>query len=230
MEQVFGHCDKDTLKMAMLKHEETFRQQVHDLHRLYRIQKLLMRDLKREIKSQQSSLSASPNGSGGAECNYGHIASALDVCSYEQQWHGGAAAIRRGSHAAAPPRAALGLDVAQGALEYAAQLSPEATDDEAAELELTLAVGNGAKKRYSNGNCSPGESFSSSTTESDTLIGSREWQQAHEHQQLVCTGAGSPYHKRRPAGFDVVQVEDGGVQQQQQPSPLLFHWLSLRMA
>jgi hypothetical protein len=28
MEQAFRHCDKDTLKMAMLKHEETFRQQV----------------------------------------------------------------------------------------------------------------------------------------------------------------------------------------------------------
>lgn len=28
MEQAFMHCDKDTLKMAMLKHEETFRQQV----------------------------------------------------------------------------------------------------------------------------------------------------------------------------------------------------------
>jgi hypothetical protein len=28
MEQAFRHCDRDTLKMAMLKHEETFRQQV----------------------------------------------------------------------------------------------------------------------------------------------------------------------------------------------------------
>jgi hypothetical protein len=28
MDQAFRHCDKDTLKMAMLKHEETFRQQV----------------------------------------------------------------------------------------------------------------------------------------------------------------------------------------------------------
>uniref|UniRef100_A0ACD5X8Y0 Uncharacterized protein n=1 Tax=Avena sativa TaxID=4498 RepID=A0ACD5X8Y0_AVESA len=223
MEQVLGHCDKDTLKMAMLKHEETFRQQVHDLHRLYRIQKLLMRDLKREIRSQQRSLSTSPNGSGGgAEYNYGHRASALDVCSYEQQWHG-PAATRRGSHA---PRAAHAQQAAL--LECAAaQLSPEATDDEAAELELTLAVGNGAKKRYSNGGYSPGESFSSSSTESDTLIGSREWQQAHEHQQLVCAGAGSPYHKWRPAGVDLVQAEDGAVQQ---PSPLLFHWLSLRMA
>jgi hypothetical protein len=191
-----------------------------------------MRDLKKEIKSQQRSLSTSPNGSGGAECNYSHRASALDVCSYEHQWHGGGSATRRGSHAAATPRATQGLGVAQRALEYAAaaQLSPEATDDEEAELELTLAVGNGAKKRYSNGHCSPGQSYSSSSTESDTLIGSREWQQAHAHahqQMLVCTGAGSPYHKRRPAGFDVVQAEDGGVQQ---PSPLLFHWLSLRMA
>ncbi|KAI4985032.1 hypothetical protein ZWY2020_017662 [Hordeum vulgare] len=216
MEQAFMHCDKDALKMAMLKHEETFRQQVHDLHRLYRIQKLLMRDLKREIKSQQSGLSASPNGSPGAEYDR-RRASALDACSYEQQWQHGAA--RRGSHAAATPRAAQ------------AQLSPEATDDEEAELELTLAVGSGGKKRYSNEHCSPGESFSSSTTESDTPTGGLDWQQAQAqaHQQLAGTGAGagSPYHKRRPAGFEAVQVEDGGVQQ---PSPLLFHWLSLRMA
>jgi hypothetical protein len=38
MEQVFGHCDKDTLKMAMLKHEETFRQQVrHQSLKMLRI-------------------------------------------------------------------------------------------------------------------------------------------------------------------------------------------------
>ncbi|KAM3260453.1 hypothetical protein ACQJBY_051613 [Aegilops geniculata] len=217
MEQAFMHCDKDTLKMAMLKHEETFRQQVHDLHRLYRIQKLLMRDLKREIKSQQSGLSASPNGSPGAEYDHHRRASALDACSYEQQWQYGATTTRRGSHAAATPRAAQ------------AQLSPEATDDEEAELELTLAVGSGGKKRYSDGHCSPGESFSSSTTESDTLTGGQDWQQAQAQHQLVGTGAGagSPYHKRRPAGFGAEQAEDGGVQQ---PSPLLLHWLSLRMA
>jgi hypothetical protein len=101
MEQAFRHCDKDTLKMAMLKHEEIFRQQViklkssksfpefveattslqkksavlwstssylipqvHELHRLYRIQKLLMRDFTRELKlKSQRSLPTSPNGS-----------------------------------------------------------------------------------------------------------------------------------------------------------------------
>ncbi|NP_001132519.2 uncharacterized protein LOC100276115 [Zea mays] len=35
-------CDIEVMKMAMLKHEETFRQQVHELHRLYRIQRELM--------------------------------------------------------------------------------------------------------------------------------------------------------------------------------------------
>uniref|UniRef100_J3LT32 Uncharacterized protein n=1 Tax=Oryza brachyantha TaxID=4533 RepID=J3LT32_ORYBR len=148
MEQVFQHYDKDTLKMAMLKHEETFRQQVHELHRLYRIQKLLMRDLKRELRSQ-SKLSTSPNG---------------------------------------------------------------AT----------------AKKRYSGNEHSPGQSFSSSSTESDVLVtGVREWQ---THGGATADASSPPYrHKRRPAAaFDVVQVDDGGVQQP--TPPLLFHWLSLRMA
>ncbi|RLN43323.1 uncharacterized protein C2845_PM01G18880 [Panicum miliaceum] len=36
--------EKEHMKMAMLKQEETFRQQVQELHRLYRVQKLLMTD------------------------------------------------------------------------------------------------------------------------------------------------------------------------------------------
>ncbi|KAK3146762.1 hypothetical protein QOZ80_3BG0271560 [Eleusine coracana subsp. coracana] len=42
MEKLLNHCDMELMKMAMLKHEETFRQQVHELHRLYRVQKQLM--------------------------------------------------------------------------------------------------------------------------------------------------------------------------------------------
>ncbi|CAO2828193.1 unnamed protein product [Amaranthus hypochondriacus] len=34
--------EKELMRMAMLKHEETFREQVNELHRLYRIQKMLM--------------------------------------------------------------------------------------------------------------------------------------------------------------------------------------------
>ncbi|CAN6286733.1 unnamed protein product [Urochloa humidicola] len=223
MEQVFRHCDKDTLKLAMLKHEETFRQQVHELHRLYRIQKLLMRDLKRELKSQRN-LSTSPNG-GSAE----HIRGPLGMCAYEHRYAargpGGYVAV-----ATPAPRTALSLDVVAPAVEYVRSAeeeedeeAEEETDDDA-ELELTLAVGGGgAKKRYGE-YPSGGESLSSSSTESDVLGAApgREWSQAR----------GTPYHKRRPgAGLDVVQaaVEDGGVGMQAAP-PLLFHWLSLKMA
>ncbi|CAN6338724.1 unnamed protein product [Urochloa humidicola] len=45
--QVVRQCDMEVMKMAMLKHEETFRQQVNELHRLYRIQRQLMSDLTR---------------------------------------------------------------------------------------------------------------------------------------------------------------------------------------
>ncbi|CAN6329191.1 unnamed protein product [Urochloa humidicola] len=34
--------EKEHIKMAMLKQEQTFRQQVHELHRVYRLQKQLM--------------------------------------------------------------------------------------------------------------------------------------------------------------------------------------------
>ncbi|XP_042450044.1 uncharacterized protein LOC122034767 [Zingiber officinale] len=40
-----------SMKMVMLKQEETFRQQVEELHRLYRIQKELMRDAKQDRES-----------------------------------------------------------------------------------------------------------------------------------------------------------------------------------
>ncbi|XLS44233.1 hypothetical protein HN51_001098, partial [Arachis hypogaea] len=45
MEKVVRSCDKEYMKMAMLKHEQTFREQVYELHRLYRIQKILMKNI-----------------------------------------------------------------------------------------------------------------------------------------------------------------------------------------
>ncbi|KAF8776721.1 hypothetical protein HU200_003453 [Digitaria exilis] len=46
--QVVRQCDMEVMKMAMLKQEQTFRQQVHELHRLYQIQRQLMSDLTRD--------------------------------------------------------------------------------------------------------------------------------------------------------------------------------------
>ncbi|XP_062010987.1 uncharacterized protein LOC133727423 [Rosa rugosa] len=42
MEKLLNPYDKECMRMAILKHEETFKEQVYELHRLYHIQKLLM--------------------------------------------------------------------------------------------------------------------------------------------------------------------------------------------
>ncbi|KAI4381246.1 hypothetical protein MLD38_007338 [Melastoma candidum] len=48
MEKLVRSYDKERMKLAMLKHEQTFKEQVYELHRLYRIQKTLMKALKGE--------------------------------------------------------------------------------------------------------------------------------------------------------------------------------------
>lgn len=52
MEKVLQPYDKEFMRMAMLKHEETFREQVYELHRLYRIQKMLMNSTV-EVRQQE---------------------------------------------------------------------------------------------------------------------------------------------------------------------------------
>ncbi|KAG1366819.1 hypothetical protein COCNU_13G006090 [Cocos nucifera] len=44
----YSECNKEMLKRTMLKHEAVFRKQVYELHRLYRVQKYLMDELKRK--------------------------------------------------------------------------------------------------------------------------------------------------------------------------------------
>ncbi|PKU70984.1 uncharacterized protein LOC110115596 [Dendrobium catenatum] len=46
----YSLCDKEMLKRTMLEHEATFTKQVSELHRLYRIQKELMNELKNREK------------------------------------------------------------------------------------------------------------------------------------------------------------------------------------
>lgn len=45
MEKLRNPYDKEYMKMAILKHEQTFKEQVYELHRLYRIQKVLMKNM-----------------------------------------------------------------------------------------------------------------------------------------------------------------------------------------
>ncbi|EXB25094.1 hypothetical protein L484_005918 [Morus notabilis] len=50
---LFKPYDKEDMRMAMLKHEETFKQQVYELHRLYQIQKILMKNMKSQSSRRE---------------------------------------------------------------------------------------------------------------------------------------------------------------------------------
>ncbi|KAL2546706.1 Plant protein of unknown function [Forsythia ovata] len=58
-DRCLGH-DKDALKQKMLEHETIFKNQVHELHRLYRIQRDMMEEIKRkELHKHRASIEPS---------------------------------------------------------------------------------------------------------------------------------------------------------------------------
>ncbi|KAL2528359.1 uncharacterized protein Fot_20960 [Forsythia ovata] len=59
MEKFLNPYDKEYMKMTMLKHEETFREQVCELHRLYHIQKILMKDIAKNRQNMHDFASTS---------------------------------------------------------------------------------------------------------------------------------------------------------------------------
>ncbi|XP_059643001.1 uncharacterized protein LOC132284882 [Cornus florida] len=64
MEKFLSPHDKECMKMAMLKHEETFKHQVCELHRLYKIQKIMMKGIasRRQREEKQERWKYSKNG------------------------------------------------------------------------------------------------------------------------------------------------------------------------
>lgn len=56
MDKLVQPYDKECMKMAILKHEETFKQQVCELHRLYKIQKMLMKNMQISRHNHQENL------------------------------------------------------------------------------------------------------------------------------------------------------------------------------
>ncbi|KGN48594.1 uncharacterized protein LOC101207586 [Cucumis sativus] len=52
MEKLPKAYEKEYMRMAMLKHEETFKQQVQELHRLYRTQKTLMKNVEKSRETE----------------------------------------------------------------------------------------------------------------------------------------------------------------------------------
>jgi len=54
MDKYSNHDSKESLRRTIMEHDEVFRQQVHELHRLYRVQRSLMAELGGEKHNFQS--------------------------------------------------------------------------------------------------------------------------------------------------------------------------------
>ncbi|XP_022741123.1 uncharacterized protein LOC111292802 [Durio zibethinus] len=65
MEKLVRPYDKEYMRMAMLKHEETFKEQVYELHRLYRIQKTLMKSIENSRTNGSFSFKNNHHGNHG---------------------------------------------------------------------------------------------------------------------------------------------------------------------
>ncbi|KAL6277548.1 hypothetical protein ACE6H2_021149 [Prunus campanulata] len=72
MEKLLKPYDKECMRMAILKHEETFKEQVYELHRLYHIQKILMKSsiVKSRPKGQKQESWNLKNETSFSQLNY----------------------------------------------------------------------------------------------------------------------------------------------------------------
>ncbi|RRT59326.1 hypothetical protein B296_00036882 [Ensete ventricosum] len=151
MEMFLRKYDKDCMKIMMLKHEETFRQQVvHELHRLYRVQKILMRDMKNNDELKRQRL---------VNCtrfNLGDRDADTDSCLLSNRHR-----QRR------PRRRVLNLELPADEYIERAEADMTLELEQASDIELTLTVGSSWRKREETSFTSDsGASFSTSSTES----------------------------------------------------------------
>ncbi|KAJ8501180.1 hypothetical protein OPV22_011732 [Ensete ventricosum] len=150
MERFLRKYDKECMKMMLLKHEETFRQQVQELHRLYRVQKLLMRD----TKIKQSF----------ADCTQYHVGGGKDAAD---------SCVPSSSHRERRRRRRRVLNLELPADEYIERAEEDAMleGEQEGDIELTLATGSSSwRKREETSLTSDSvASVSSSSTESGGL-------------------------------------------------------------
>ncbi|GMY11878.1 hypothetical protein FCV25MIE_07117 [Fagus crenata] len=156
MEKLTKPYDRECMRMAMLKHEETFKQQVYELHRLYQIQKMLMKNMER----------SRPNGWSQELWNL------KNELSFNQTNH---------DHGAQHKPQIKKLDLERPAEEYIADSNGdgvlEIIDESEIEIELTLGPSsyNRMKKPETPLTSDSGPSFSSSSTGSSHINRTSSW-------------------------------------------------------
>jgi len=132
--------------------------QVHELHRLYRVQKLLVNDMKAELKRQRKS---------------SNVQTRLDRWSTENETE--SCYIHQNQRRPCQP-----LDLELPAEEYIEKDTEDAVQEveEENDLELTLATGSRRRRKNENNSFTSdsGASFSSSSTESGGVkLNGNDW-------------------------------------------------------
>ncbi|XP_042440576.1 uncharacterized protein LOC122025769 [Zingiber officinale] len=200
MERFLRKYDRECMKMMMMKHEETFRQQVHELHRLYRVQKLLMRDVKdNELKSQSFTNFTHSNQLG------------------EQKNVPGSCLL---SNSHKELRLLHGRRVLN--LELPADQYIERAEEDGGDIELALTIGNNWRKGDEVSFTSDeAASFSSSSTETGGLkLSGNGWELPGMEEGNFC------YDSNRKNGYEMEGVREESLKQ---PS-WHIQCLSLKMA
>uniref|UniRef100_A0A2P2J6Y8 Uncharacterized protein LOC105116401 n=2 Tax=Rhizophora mucronata TaxID=61149 RepID=A0A2P2J6Y8_RHIMU len=146
MEKLLKPYDKEYMRVAMLKHEETFKEQVCELHRLYRIQKILMRKIEGNCRPSSGS---------------------------QELWN--AKTFKNSNHAHdRQQKSTLKLDLEKPAEEYVAESNDDRVLEFMDESEIQLTLGptsynRGRKKPETPRTSDSGPSFSSSSTGSSHI-------------------------------------------------------------
>ncbi|KAK9099846.1 hypothetical protein Scep_023276 [Stephania cephalantha] len=60
MDRILEQCNKESVRMTILKHDKVFKEQVKELHRLYKVQKMLMAELKSNESNIHSLVNQTP--------------------------------------------------------------------------------------------------------------------------------------------------------------------------
>ncbi|KAJ6731555.1 hypothetical protein OIU79_002803 [Salix purpurea] len=163
----------DFIKKTMQLHEDIFKQQVRELHRLYSVQKILMLDLEKEIKQNRKywapitspdincyELVNRPNSTALTTCGYSfHIQSLREDPSSRESGSrsGETVKMARGFDLERPADEDISTGVSAvdekqaGPSTYAAQKRKMSVDgsDEDIEVELTLSIGGCTGKKIS---------------------------------------------------------------------------------
>ncbi|KAF5451267.1 hypothetical protein F2P56_026384 [Juglans regia] len=219
MEKLLKPYDREYMRLAMIKHEETFKEQVCELHRLYRIQKMLMKN----------NGSSRPNGRSQELWNL------RNELIYIQASHH----HREAQQYYKPQRK---LDLERPAEDYIAESDGNGAVEiiEESEIELTLGPSsfNRRKKPETPLTSDSGPSFSSSSTGSSRINRTSTWTHQMTRDEFNVHELGlvqmpsdmtSGSHSRSKNNIDVEEQLRQEIERRNQP-PWLFQVLSLNIA